>query len=90
MSYIRTMYAVITGDIVGSTSTNGENFQNHFSQIDNILSTAFDLMLDKGWLEKGDFVSFRGDSFQCLLPVDRGLQAALLLKAALIYPRSTT
>lgn len=77
------MYAVITGDIVGSTLTVGARSQNHFSEIDSILSGTFGLMQEKGWLNEGDFVSFRGDSFQCILPAERGIDAALLLKAAL-------
>lgn len=77
------MYAVITGDIVGSTSTAEESSQSHFSEIEVNLSNAFNLMHVKGWLGKGDFVSFRGDSFQCLLPAKYGMEAALILKSAL-------
>lgn len=77
------MYAVITGDIVDSTSARGKWTQDQFSMIDENLSKAFNLMQDKGWMEKEDFISFRGDSFQCLLPVEQGLEAALFIKAAL-------
>ncbi len=81
--YIVAMYAVITGDIVDSTSPRGKFTQDQFSMIDENLSKAFGLMRDKGWLGKEDFISFRGDSFQCLLSAERGLEAALLIKAAL-------
>ncbi len=77
------MDAVITGDIVGSTSADGDRAQNKFSAIEEDLSHAFGLMKTRGWLGEGDFVSFRGDSFQCLLPVEHGLEAALMIKAAL-------
>lgn len=76
------MFAVITGDIVDST-TRGRSDARVFTEIDEILTTVFGHMQQKGWMNEGDFVSFRGDSFQCLLPVDTGMQGALMLKAAL-------
>ena len=76
------MFAVITGDIVGST-TRGRSDIQAFTEIDEILTTVFEHMQQKGWMKEGDFVTFRGDSFQCLLPVSDGLQGAVMIKAAL-------
>lgn len=78
------MYAVITGDIVDSTSRARGKDSHIFSDIDHNLTLVFEHMIGKGWLAAGDFVSFRGDSFQCLLPVEWGMEAALLIKAALM------
>lgn len=77
------MYAVITGDIVGSTTSEVGEPPTKYGKIDDSLTQAFDLMITKGWMGKSDFVAFRGDSFQCLLPVEHGLEGALLIKAAL-------
>lgn len=77
------IHAVITGDIVKSTSINKEREGGSFHEIDEILTGAFEVMAEKKWLNIEDYVSFRGDSFQCLLPAERGLQGALFIKAAL-------
>lgn len=77
------MFAVITGDIVGSTAHQGADDARLFSEIELNLSRAFGYMKEKAWLDDGDFVSFRGDSFQFLLPAEHGMEAALMIKAAL-------
>ncbi len=76
------MVAVITGDIVNSTTRKRPD-SLVFSEIDHILTSVFEVMEQKGWLGAGDFVTFRGDSFQCILPAALGLTAALMIKAAL-------
>lgn len=76
------VYAVITGDIVQSTSEK-DGKRSNFHVIDEILTGAFEVMTEKKWLNAEDYVSFRGDSFQCLLPPDKGLLGALFIKAAL-------
>lgn len=77
------MYSVITGDIVSSTSNQGAGDTRLFNEIDLNLSRAFGHMKEKSWMEDGDYVSFRGDSFQCLLPIEHGMEGALIIKAAL-------
>lgn len=77
------MYAVITGDIVDSTPSIEDSKQNQYRTIDERLTSAFRLMLDHKWLEESDYVTFRGDSFQCILPAIHGLKAALLIKSVL-------
>lgn len=76
------MFAVITGDIVDST-TRYQPDPQVFSEIDRILTSVFTHMHEKGWMRKGDYMVYRGDSFQCLLPVEKGMQGILMIKAAL-------
>lgn len=77
------MYAVITGDVVGSTTSQTRGDQNKYGLLDESLTTAFESMMTQGWVSKGDFTSFRGDSFQGVLPAEHGLEAVLLIKSAL-------
>ena len=65
--------AVITGDIIHSTKLSIEHRQLLVANIQKAL---------KAWDKPFDMKSeiFRGDSFQCLLPVANALQVALLIK----------
>jgi len=72
------MKAVITGDIVGST---------YFQEPDRLVR-SLELILTElesnGFISKGMWEIYRGDSFQILLEAEKALQAGILLRSGLI------
>lgn len=74
------IYAVITGDIIGSRQWKDGN-----EKLLNCLGNGFDLVTDHLGLAKDSFQIYRGDSFQGLIPdAENALRAAFLLRTHLI------